>query len=259
MKLLLASLAVAGVMLVTAASAQTAKPTIVLVHGAFAESSSWNGVIKILQGKGYTVVAAANPLRSVKGDAQYVASLLASIKEPVVLVGHSYGGMVITEAAQGQSNVKALVYVDAFAPDAGESAFTLSGKYPGSTLPQSLAPPVPLADGSKDFYIQQDKLPAQFAADVPLAEAQLMAATQRPGTDKSLNETAGEPAWKTIPAWFIYGSKDLILPPEMLAFVAERAKSKKTVVVDGASHVVMISDPEPVAALIEEAAAAPAN
>jgi len=238
------------------AVAQTAKPTIVLAHGAFAESSSWNGVVAILKKNGYPVVAAAVPLRSVKGDAQYVGDLVASIKSPVVLVGHSYGGMVISAAAVGKSNVKALVYVAAFAPEAGETAVGLSGKFPGSTLGPTLAPPVALAGGGKDLYIQQDKFHAQFAADVSDADAKTMSATQRPITEAALNEVSGEAAWKTLPAWFIYGELDKNIPAQAQAFMAERAHSKQTVVVKGASHVVMVSHPAAVARLIESAATA---
>jgi pimeloyl-ACP methyl ester carboxylesterase len=241
----------------TAALAAPVKPTIVLVHGAFADSSSWNGVIKILEKDGYTVVAAANPLRSVKSDAQSVASVLNSIQSPVVLVGHSYGGPVISEAAYGLVNVKALVYVAAFAPDLGESAIALSGKFPGSTLGPTLAPPVALAaGGGNDLYIQQDKFPSQFAADVPAADAKLMAATQRPVTDIALNEAATEPAWKTIPSFWVYGDADKNIPPQAMKFMAERTQSKQTVVVKGASHVVMISHPKAVAQVIEAAAKA---
>ncbi|MDR9751346.1 alpha/beta hydrolase [Pseudomonas sp. SZMC_28357] len=255
MKKLFTGLALAAAMTsATAAFAAPVKPTIVLVHGAFADASSWNGVVKILEKDGYPVIAAANPLRSVKGDAQSIGDLVSSIKSPVVLVGHSYGGPVISEAGYGKANVKALVYVAAFAPEAGETAAGLSGKFPGSTLGPTLAPPVPLADGSKDLYIQQDKFHDQFAADVSNADAKLMAATQRPVTDVALNEGATEPAWKTIPSWFVYGDKDKNIPPQALSFMAERAKSKQTVVVKGGSHVVMVSNPKVVASLIEAAA-----
>jgi pimeloyl-ACP methyl ester carboxylesterase len=239
-----------------AALANSAKPTIVLVHGAFADASSWNGVIKILEKDGYTIVAVANPLRSVKGDAEYLANILSSLKAPVVLVGHSYAGSVISEAANGESNVRALVYVSAFAPDTGETAASLSGKFPGSTLGPTLAAPVSLSGGGKDLYIQQDRFHDQFAADVSVADGRLMAATQRPITVAALNEAASSPAWKTIPAWFVYGDRDKNIPPQALAFMAERAKSQKTVVIKGASHVVMVSNSEPVAKLIETAAAA---
>ncbi|WP_282382849.1 MULTISPECIES: alpha/beta hydrolase [unclassified Pseudomonas] len=240
----------------TAAFAAPVKPTVVLVHGAFADSSSWNGVVKILEKDGYPVIAAANPLRSVKSDAQSVADVLASVKNPVVLVGHSYGGPVISEAAYGNANVKALVYVAAFAPEKGETAAELSGRFPGSTLGPTLSAPVELADGGKDLYIQQDKFHDQFAADVSPADAKLMAATQRPVTVAALNEAATEPAWKTVPSYFVYGDQDKNIPAQALAFMAERAHSKQTVVVKGASHVVMVSNPKAVASLIETAAAA---
>lgn len=229
------------------------KPTIVLVHGAFADSSSWEGVTRQLLAEGYPVIAAANPLRGLQIDADYVSTVLNSIEGPIVLVGHSYGGMVISNAVKDNLNVQALVYVDAFAPDAGESAFSLSSLYPGSTLATALAP-VPLPDGTTDLYIQQDKFWAQFAADVPEADTQWMAATQRPVTDLALNELSGEPAWKTIPSWHIYGSLDLNIPPAAMAFMAERADAWETVVVEGGSHVVMISHPDAVANLITKAA-----
>lgn len=239
------------------ASAQDSKPTIVLVHGAFAESSSWNGVLTQLIPKGYPTVAVANPLRGVKSDADYVASVLQGIEGSIVLVGHSYGGAVITNAVKDNENVKALVYVAAFAPDTGETAVELSGRYPGSTLGPTLAPPVDLPDGGKDLYIQQDKFHAQFAADVPVNDAQLMASTQRPITEAALNEASGVPAWKAVPSWFIYGDRDLNIPAAALSFMAERANSNETVVVSGASHVVMVSHPDAVPAIIEHAAMSP--
>jgi pimeloyl-ACP methyl ester carboxylesterase len=227
----------------------------VLVHGAFAESGPWNGVIERLRADGYTVIAASNPLRSVASDAASVAGVVNAATAPVVLVGHSYGGPVIPEAAAHAGNVKALVYVAAFAPDTGESAIELTGKFPGATLGAALAPVV-LPDGTRDLYIQRDKFAHQFAADVPTAQAALMAATQRPVAEAALNEKAVTPSWKTIPSWFIYGSVDLNIPPAVQAFMAKRAGARKTVVVAGASHVVMTSNPKAVAALIQEAAAA---
>ncbi|WP_248742016.1 MULTISPECIES: alpha/beta fold hydrolase [unclassified Pseudomonas] len=256
MNKLFAGLALATAMAGATSAMAAEKPTVVLVHGAFADSSSWNGVVKILEKDGYPVIAAANPLRTLKGDAQSVADVLAGIKSPVVLVGHSYGGPVISEAAYGNTNVKALVYVAALAPEAGETVAGLAGKFPGSTLGPTLAPPVALKDGGKDLYIQQDKFHDQFAADVPNADAKLMAATQRPVTEAALNEAASEPAWKSIPSWFVYGDKDKNIPPQAMAFMAERAHAKKTVVVKGASHVVMVSNPKAVASLIEAAATA---
>ncbi|ESY51366.1 MULTISPECIES: alpha/beta hydrolase [unclassified Mesorhizobium] len=230
------------------------KPTIVLVHGAFAESASWNGVIADLIHDGFTVIAAANPLRSVSGDAAYVASVIGSVKGPVVLVGHSYAGAVISAMAGQLSNVRALVYVAAFEPEIGESSLELTGKFPGSTLGSTLAPPVNLPNGDQDLYIQQDKFHAQFAADLPEADARLMSAAQRPVNQAALAERAVRAAWKTIPSWSIYGGSDRNIPPAAMAFMAERAHARKTVVVPGASHLVMVSHPREVAALIEDAA-----
>ena len=257
MNKLLSGLALAAAMATaTAALAAPVKPTVVLVHGAFADSSRWNGVINILQKDGYPVIAASNPLRSLKEDAQSVADVLASIKTPVVLVGHSYGGPVISAAAYGNANVKALVFVAAIAPEAGESTAQLSGRFPGGTLGPTLAAPVALADGGKDLYIQQDKFHDQFAADVSNADARLMAATHRPVTAAALNEASSEPAWKTIPSWFVYGDADKNIPAQAQAFMAQRAHARQTVVVNGASHVVMVSHPKVVARLIEQAASA---
>ncbi|MEP9360080.1 alpha/beta hydrolase [Sphingomonas sp. KR3-1] len=251
-----AGLLLAASALPFAAQAQAKKPTIVLVHGAFADSSSWNGVIPILERDGYTVIAAPNALRSVRTDADQVRDLLKSIDGPVVLVGHSYGGSVISEAAEGTPNVKALVYVAAFAPEEGETALGLTGKFPGSTLAPTLAPPVKLTGGGNDLYILQARFHDQFAADVPVAEARLMAAGQRPIADAALGEASTAPAWKHLPSWFIYGDADKNIPPAALNFMADRASSRGTVVVKGASHVVMVSHAPAVASLIEKAAAA---
>lgn len=180
--------------------------------------------------------------------------MLKGIKTPVVLVGHSYGGSVISEAAYGNQNVKGLVFAAAFAPQAGETAAELSGRFPGGTLASALAVPVDLADGGKDLYIQQDKLHAQFAADVSEADARLMAVGERPVTVAALNKAATVPAWKTIPSWFVYGDKDKNIPPQALAFMADLAHFKQTVVIKSGSHVVMVSNPKPVADLIEKAA-----
>lgn len=249
-----ATIAVATALLSGTVVAQPAKPTIVLVHGAFADSSSWNGVIANLQKNGYTAVAVANPLRSLSGDARLVSDVVASTQGPVVLVGHSYGGQVISNAAKGHGNVKSLVYVAAFAPDVGEAAADLAGKYPGGTLGKALAPPVKLAGGGVDLYIDQTKFRDQFAHDVPVEATALMAAGQRPITEAALTEKSGEPAWKSLPSYFVYGDGDRNIPAKALAYMAERARSKRTVVVNGASHVVMVSQPQLVAGLIEEAA-----
>jgi pimeloyl-ACP methyl ester carboxylesterase len=253
-KLVLAAavgLSVAG----AAHGAEQPKDTVILVHGAFAGSSSWNGVIEELQKEHFDVIAAANPLRGVASDGAAVSALIKSVKGPVILVGHSYGGAVITEAANGNANVKALVYVAAFAPETGETSLGLSGKFPGSTLGDALAPPVDLG-GVTDLYIDQSKFPQQFAADVPPEQARLMAATQRPVAQAALAEASGVAAWKTVPSYWIYGTADRNIPPAAMAFMAVRAKSRDTVVIDGASHVVMVSHPEQVASLIKKAAGA---
>ncbi len=259
--LIAGGLAFAAGLLASTAQAEpapsAAKPTVVLVHGAFADSSSWNGVIAALQHDGYSVVAAPDNLRGVRADADVVADVVKGISGPVVLVGHSYGGSVISEAAEGAANVKALVYVAAFAPEAGETALGLTGKFPGSTLGPTLAPPVPLADGGNDLYIQQTRFPAQFAADVPEPQARLMAAGQRPIAEAALSEASTAPAWKHVPSWFIYGDADRNIPPAAMKFMAQRAAARETVVVKGASHVVMVSHPTQVAQLIERAAKAP--
>ena len=243
----------------SAAAPESAKPTIVLVHGAFADSSSWNGVISKLQADGYNVIAAADPLRVLKDDSDYVSDIVKNVDGPVVLVGHSYGGSIITNAANSANNVRALIYVSAYAPDTNESAFDLTGKFQGSILPDGLAPPVALPDGAHDLYVQQDKFRAVFAADVSEKQAELMAATQRPVTDVALKDGSGAPAWKSIPSWFVYGSADMVIPPAAHAFMAERAGAKRTVTVRGASHVVMVSHPAVVANLIEEGATATAQ
>jgi pimeloyl-ACP methyl ester carboxylesterase len=249
---LVAALAASGSAM---AADPSAKPTIVLVHGAFAESSSWNDVITLLSRDGYHSIAAANPLRGVASDAASVAAVVESIPGDVVLVGHSYGGLVITQAANGQPKVKALVYVAGFAPAAGESAFTLAAQFPGSTLGDALIP-VALPDGGTDLYIDPAKFHAQFAADVPADKARLMAATQRPVTAAALNGPSGAAAWETLPTYVIYGSEDRNIPAAVVTFMAERAKARKTVGIEGASHAIMVSHPAEVAALIEEAAAA---
>jgi len=246
---------VAVLMAAAPSRAQTSeKPTIVLVHGAFNESSSWEGVIRLLQADGYPVIAPANPLRGVKSDSSYLANLIDTIKGPVVLVGHSISGMMITNAATGKSNVKALVFVSALAPDTGETANDLLSKFPGGTSDSALGPPVSLGGGAHDLYVQQEKFPAQFAADVPAAKARIMAVTQRPIVDTAFGEPSGSPAWRSIPSWFIHGTGDKNLPVATVAFMAQRAGAKKVVEIKGASHLVMVSHPKETEKLIVEAA-----
>ena len=187
-------------------------------------------------------------------DSKYLSAVMAGIAGPIILVGHSYAGMVISNAATGNSKVKALVYVSGLAPEAGETTSAVVAKFPGSTLGPTLAPPVVLTGGAKELYILQDKYNAQFCADVPAADAGLMAATQRSIIEAAFGEAAGTPAWKTIPSWFLYGSLDKNIPAAVHAFMSRRAGAKKVVEVKGASHVVMISHPDALVRLIDDAA-----
>jgi len=232
----------------------SAAPTVVLVHGAFAESASWSGVIAGLTARGIPVVATPNPLRSVSSDAENVRRAVEGIDGPVLLVGHSYGGAVITEAAVDNPAVIGLVYVAAFAPDHGENALQLTGQFPGSTLGDTVRP-YPLGDGTHDLVVDRDLFPNQFAADVPPADAAIQARTQRPIRDFALTEPqpAQTPAWKSLPSWFIFGDADKNIPVEGLRFMAERAGSVATTEVPGASHSIAVSQPDAVVTLILEA------
>jgi pimeloyl-ACP methyl ester carboxylesterase len=229
------------------------RPVVVLVHGAFADASSWNGVVERLLERSIDVVAVANPLRSLTTDAAYVRDVIAGIGRPVLLVAHSYGGMVITEAAAQNDNVIGLVYVDAFAPDHGENAFQLSLKFAGSTLGDALNA-YPVAGGN-EFAIRQDVFQQQFAADVPAAEAALMAATQRPVTEAALTEglPTETPAWQSLPSWFVFSDGDRNIPVELHRFLAERAGAKGSKEIAGASHALSVSEPAAVTATILEA------
>ncbi|MGE0544461.1 MAG: alpha/beta fold hydrolase [Dehalococcoidia bacterium] len=240
-------------------SATQTKPTIVLVHGAWADSSGWNGVIERLQAEGYPVIALANPLRGLTSDAAYIASALAAIPGPIILVGHSYGGAVNTSAATGNPNVKALVYVAAFAPDEGETLFALVGRFPGSHLNPETALTVreyPLPDGSMghDAYIKPELFQDIFAADLPASTAALLAATQRPAEVSGLGMPAAAPAWKSIPAWCVVATADNTIGTANVRFMAERACPSGNIVEVDASHAVMISQPQAVADVILTAA-----
>jgi pimeloyl-ACP methyl ester carboxylesterase len=230
------------------------EPTVVLVHGAFADSASWNGVIERLQARSLDVVAVANPLRSLSGDAAYVRDVIAGLGERVVLVGHSYAGFVITEAAAGNDAVSALVYVSAFCPDHGENAFGLSMRFPGSTLGDALVA-YPVSTGGNEFAIRQDLYHQQFCADVPAAQAAVMAATQRPATEAALSEglPTETPAWKDKPSWFVIGVEDRNIPAGLQRFEVERAGARGSHEVVGGSHAVAVSDPDAVAETILEA------
>ncbi|MDY6996825.1 MAG: alpha/beta hydrolase [Actinomycetota bacterium] len=231
------------------------KPTIVLVHGAFSESASWNAVIARLHQTGHRVIAAHNPLRSLTSDAAAVSDLLAGIQGPVVLAGHSYGGAVITNAARGHAGVKALVYVAAIAPDAGESTAELLGRYPGATLGEHLFE-VPLRDGTADVYVHQNAYHQHFCADLSAEQAAVDAAAQRPFNTAAFTEESGEPAWKTIPSWFIHPELDLAIPAQTLRFMAQRAEGRAVVEVPGASHALPAAHPDAVSECILAAAAA---
>ncbi|WP_371599866.1 alpha/beta fold hydrolase [Streptomyces sp. NBC_00564] len=236
-------------------STPKAKPTIVLVHGGFADASGWNGVISRLQHDGYETIAPANPLRGLPTDAPYIASVLASVSGPIVLVGHSYGGAVITNAAADNPNVKALVYIAAFAPDKGEQLGALLGKYPGSLIADSVqGVPFPNPDGSTgtDLYLRADAFRSAFAADLPLATTRLMQATQRPFSASSLTDVTQAAAWRTIPSWGMVATEDKAIPPALECFFYERANAH-VVEVPGASHVPMISHPKATTRLIEQA------
>jgi pimeloyl-ACP methyl ester carboxylesterase len=248
-----AALTLAGQGRASAAGTDGAKPTIVLVHGAWADGGSWDGVIARLRRQGYQVFAPANPLRGLASDSAYVASVLEGIKGPIVLVGHAYGGEVISNAATGNPNVKALVYVAGIVPDRGETGLGLLGRFPGSTLASTLVA-FPLFGGGIDLYIAQAKYRQQFAADVPADRAALMAVTQRPITQAAASEPSGAPAWKEIPSWFVFGGADHNIPPAVQRFMAERAHSRHTVELDGASHAVAVSRPDAVTDVIVEAA-----
>jgi pimeloyl-ACP methyl ester carboxylesterase len=234
------------------------KPTIILVHGAFAESASWDGVIDPLLDAGHPVIAAANPLRGVASDAAAVSDLVRSVEGPVILAAHSYGGMVISNVAADAGEIVGLVYACGFAPDAGEDCIGLAEKFPGSTLGEALAP-VPRSDGTTDLAIVRDRFHAQFCADVDAAVAARMACTQRPATQEALSEPCGEnPLWKELPSWFLIGEEDRNIPAELQRFMAERAGARRTVEIPGASHAISVSQPGATADLILEAAALPA-
>ncbi len=237
------------------------KPTIVLVHGAWADSSSWDGVVRRLQREGYTVAVPPNPLRSLAGDAAYISAVLHTIQGPVVLVGHSYGGAVITNAALGNAHVTALVYVNAFIPDQGESVVQLAGAEPGSALavadPSTVFKLVPYPGapaGDFDAYVLPSVFRSAFANDLGPRRAAVLAATQRPVTLSALGTPSGQPAWQTIPSWALVGTLDHVLPPAEQQIMADRAGSHVTRV--KASHLSMVSRPGSVAGVITAAARA---
>jgi len=232
-------------------------PTIVLVHGAFAESASWGRVIEPLAAEGHRVVPVANPLRGLASDAAAVSDVVRTIEGPVVLVAHSYGGAVISNVDPGAGEIVGLVYVNGFAPDAGEHCFQLAAMFPGSMLGESTVQPVPLSDGTTDFYVAREPFHDIFCQDVPAPEAALMAATQRPVTQEALTEPSGaDPLWKRVPSWFLIGEEDHIIPAELQRFMAERAGARRVVELPTASHAAASSQPEAAVSLVLEAATA---
>src|SRR5256884_567985 len=235
------------------------KPSIVFIHGAWADGSSWSGVIKRLQQQGYTVYAPAIPLRGLTSDSAYIANFLQSISGPIILVGHSYGGAVITNAAIGNPNVKALVYIDAFAPDQGESLASLSSvKPPPGQSPSCLSGDpttvfnfVPLTGGDTDLYVKPSLFPSCFANDLPPKEGAVLASAQRAFALSALPQPSGVPAWKTIRSFYLVGTIDNAIPPFAQLFMAQRANA--TIVQVRGSHLVMISHPTAVVGLIDQA------
>ena len=233
----------------------TTRQTIVLVHGAYADSSSWNGSIDALRRAGHAVIAAANPLRGIESDAAYLSSVLDSIDGPIVIAGHSYGGVVMSHAAEGNPNVTALVYVASFLAEPGETLVELVTKFPGAELGGAALPvPYPTADGgtAPDLYIDQERFPALFAGDVDADVAQRMAVTQRPLALAAFEAPATRAAWRSIESWVLLARQDLAVPAELSRWMAERANAH-LVEID-ASHAVTVSQPGAVADLILEAA-----
>ncbi len=240
-------------------AANMVKPSIVLIHGAWADGSSWSRVVGLLQVQGYTVYVPPNPLRGLASDSAYIASFLQSITGPIILVGHSYGGAVITNAATGNPNVKALVYIDAFAPDEGESLGSLSSvpPPPGQSASCLAGDPtqvfnfVPLTGGDVDLYVKPSLFPSCFANDLPPNEGAVLASAQRPLTLSTLPQTSGVPAWKTIPSWYLVGTIDKVIPAFAQLFMAQRINAN--IIQVRASHLSMISHPNAVVGLIDQA------
>ena len=238
-----------------------ARPTIVLVHGAFADASSWNGVIERLQQQGYTVIALANPLRGLAADSAYTASLLNQLDGPVLLVGHSYAGAVITNAATSAPNVLGLVYIAAFATDDGENLNDVESGSKDSILGTALVqyhyPSGPDGETAVELAVNPALFREAFAADLPTKTTALMAATQRPTAATAFGEASGPPAWKTLPSWTVVATGDKAAGADVIRSQARRAGADITEV-EG-SHVIMISQPQAVTDVILTAARAVAD
>ena len=235
-----------------------APPTVVLVHGAFADASSWNGVVERLQAEGIQVAAPANPLRGISHDSAYIVSFFEQIPGPVLAVGHSYGGAVISNAAAEASNVAGLVFVAAFAPEEGERLGEAEGTSKDSVLMSALVPlQYPTGDGTEtatEFAIDPGKFRDAFAADLPAKQTAVMAATQRPVAEAAFSEPSGPPAWKSLPAWAIVATGDKAAGTDLVRSMAERAGA--TITEADGSHVIMVSQPDTVAEVISTAASA---
>ncbi len=241
-----------------AQDSRAAKPTIVLVHGAWADASSWRRVVQRLQDDGYTVRAVANPLRSLSGDAAYLRAILETVTGPIVLVGHSYGGAVATNAATGNPNVKALVYVNSIALDAGETALGVAGpdsalSAPDPTTVFDFVPATLPPTGATDLYLKKSAVFASFATGLSADDKAVVAASQRPPAFATGIEPSGTPAWRTIPSWYLIGTEDQIFPPDVQRAMAKRAGA--TVTEFDAGHLGLITEPKTVTGVIEQAAA----
>jgi pimeloyl-ACP methyl ester carboxylesterase len=234
------------------------KPTIVLVHGAFADAAGWNGVIELLQARGFKVVAPPNPLRGISIDTAYIASLFEQIPGPVLAVGHSYGGAVITNAAAKAANVVGLVYVAGFAPDEGEILQQVEQGSKDSVLNTVLLPlKYPTGRGAEmavEFAIDPARFHDSFAADVTVEQAAVLAAGQRPVAELAFTERTAAAAWKTLPSWAVIATGDRAAGSDIVRAMAKRAGATITEV--AGSHVIMISQPQAVADVILAAVAA---
>ena len=231
------------------------QPTIVLVHGSFAESASWDPVIDRLRESGHRVIAAANPLRGIAADAQAVGDVVRAVEGPVLLAAHSYGGMVISNVAADAGEIVGLVYANGFAPEPGENCFQLAAMFPGSRLGPDTSRGVPRSDGTTDLYIAEGSFHDVFCQDVRAEQAARMATTQRPATQEALTEPSGNsPLWKGVPSWFLIGEEDRVIPPALQHYMAKRAQAHRTIEVPGASHAITVSHPDATARLILEAA-----
>ena len=232
------------------------KPTIVLIHGAFGDASSWRPVFDLLDGDEYTVLAPPSPLRGVAADASYTAAVIDQLEGPIVLVGHSYSGCVITVAG-ASDKVAGLVYVAGFVPDQGESISDLQARFPSLAMGNFLQPR-PLPDGGVELSVDPQRFHDIFCADVPADQAAFMAHAQRPLSATAFEESATTAAWRTKPSWAVFGTGDQPIAPQLHRFSYERAGSKVTEV-EGASHFVQLSKPDVVAGVIREAVMASAT